>query len=66
VAFPQGIVKHAAQYRSEDMKVVCFFAPPTDLENHRIFEEAWIPLTEAHPAQTPVIPSDHAGPILQT
>jgi quercetin dioxygenase-like cupin family protein len=38
VLFPRGAVHMLHNTGSEEMKVVCFFAPPTGLENYRMFE----------------------------
>jgi len=38
VLFPQGAVHMLQNTSAEEMKVVCFFAPPTGLENYRMHE----------------------------
>ena len=38
VLFPQGAVHMLHNTGSEEMKVVCFFAPATSLENYRMHE----------------------------
>ena len=38
VLFPQGVVHMLHNTGSEEMKVVCFFAPPTGLENYQMHE----------------------------
>jgi quercetin dioxygenase-like cupin family protein len=38
VLFPQGSVHMLQNTGNEEMKVVCFFAPPTDLANYEFFE----------------------------
>jgi quercetin dioxygenase-like cupin family protein len=38
VLFPQGAVHMLHNTGTEEMKVVCFFAPSTGLENYRMFE----------------------------
>ena len=38
VLFPQGSVHMLQNTGDEEMKVVCFFAPPTDLSNYKFFE----------------------------
>jgi hypothetical protein len=38
VLFPQGAVPMLHNKGQEEMKVVCFFAPSTNLENYRTFE----------------------------
>ena len=38
VLFPQGAVHMLHNTGIEEMKVVCFFAPPTSLENYRMYE----------------------------
>ena len=43
VVFPQGAVHMLQNTGTEEMKVVCFFAPPTNLENYRMFEDVDFP-----------------------
>jgi quercetin dioxygenase-like cupin family protein len=38
VLFPRGAVHMLHNNGSEQMKVVCFFAPPTNLENYKMHE----------------------------
>lgn len=38
VLFPQGAVHMLHNTSAEEMKVVCFFAPPTGLENYQMHE----------------------------
>ena len=38
VLFPQGAVHMVHNQSREPMKVVCFFAPPTGLDNYRMHE----------------------------
>jgi len=38
VLFPRGAVHMLHNTGSEQMKVVCFFAPPTNLENYKMHE----------------------------
>ena len=38
VLFPQGAVHMLHNTGNEEMKVVCFFAPPTSLENYKMHE----------------------------
>ncbi len=38
VLFPQGQVHMLQNNGTQEMKVVCFFAPPTDLNNYKFFE----------------------------
>jgi mannose-6-phosphate isomerase-like protein (cupin superfamily) len=39
VLFPQGAVHMLHNTGGEEMKVACFFAPPTNLENYRMYED---------------------------
>jgi quercetin dioxygenase-like cupin family protein len=43
VLFPQGKVHMLRNTGSEEMKVVCFFAPATGLENYKFFDEIEFP-----------------------
>jgi len=43
VLFPRGAVHMLHNTGVEEMKVVCFFAPPTNLENYRMFEDIDFP-----------------------
>jgi quercetin dioxygenase-like cupin family protein len=38
ILFEQGSVHMIRNVGGEEMKVVCFFAPPTGLENYRLYE----------------------------
>jgi quercetin dioxygenase-like cupin family protein len=38
VLFPQGAVHMLHNSGSEEMKVVCFFAPATNLDNYKMYE----------------------------
>jgi quercetin dioxygenase-like cupin family protein len=43
VLFPQGVVHMLHNTGTEEMKVVCFFAPATGLENYRMHEDVDFP-----------------------
>jgi mannose-6-phosphate isomerase-like protein (cupin superfamily) len=43
VLFPQGKPHMLQNTGSEEMKVVCFFAPPTNLENYRMHPDVDFP-----------------------
>jgi quercetin dioxygenase-like cupin family protein len=43
VLFPQGVVHMLHNTGGEEMKVVCFFAPPTGLENYKMHEDVDFP-----------------------
>jgi quercetin dioxygenase-like cupin family protein len=43
VLFPQGKVHMLHNQSEEEMKVACFFAPPTNLENYKFFEDVDFP-----------------------
>ncbi len=43
VLFPRGAVHMLHNTGSEEMKVVCFFAPPTSLENYETHENVDFP-----------------------
>jgi len=43
VLFPQGHVHMLHNTGNVEMKVACFFAPPTNLENYRMHEEVDFP-----------------------
>jgi quercetin dioxygenase-like cupin family protein len=43
VVFPRGAVHMLHNTGTEEMKVVCFFAPPTGLDNYRMYEEVDFP-----------------------
>jgi mannose-6-phosphate isomerase-like protein (cupin superfamily) len=43
VLFPQGVVHMLHNTGTEEMKVVCFFAPPTNLDNYRMHGEVDFP-----------------------
>lgn len=43
VLFPQGKAHMLHNTGEEEMKVICFFAPPTGLENYQMHEEVDFP-----------------------
>ena len=43
VLFPQGAVHMLHNTGSEEMKVVCFFAPPSSLDTYKFFEDVDFP-----------------------
>jgi quercetin dioxygenase-like cupin family protein len=43
VLFPQGKVHMLRNTGAEEMKVVCFFAPATNLDNYRFFDDITFP-----------------------
>lgn len=43
VLFPQGAVHMLQNTGSEEMKVACFFAPATNLDNYKFFEDVDFP-----------------------
>jgi quercetin dioxygenase-like cupin family protein len=43
VLFPRGAVHMVHNTGGEEMKVMCFFAPATNLENYKMFEEVDFP-----------------------
>ena len=43
VLFPRGVVHMLHNSGSEEMKVVCFFAPATNLDNYKMFEDVDFP-----------------------
>jgi quercetin dioxygenase-like cupin family protein len=43
VLFPQGQVHMLQNSGTEEMKVVCFFAPPSSLETYKFFEDVEFP-----------------------
>ena len=43
VVFPRGAVHMLHNTGAEEMKVVCFFAPPTGLENYKMYEDVDFP-----------------------
>jgi quercetin dioxygenase-like cupin family protein len=43
VLFPRGVVHMLHNTGAEEMKVVCFFAPPTGLHNYEMHEEVDFP-----------------------
>lgn len=45
VLFPQGAVHMLHNTSDEEMKVMCFFAPPTGLDNYKMFEGVDFPTT---------------------
>jgi quercetin dioxygenase-like cupin family protein len=44
VLFPQGSVHMLQNTGAEEMKVACFFAPPSDLTTYKFFEDVEFPL----------------------
>lgn len=44
VLFPQGTVHMLQNSGVEEMKVICFFAPATNLDNYKFFESVEFPL----------------------
>jgi quercetin dioxygenase-like cupin family protein len=43
VLFPQGKIHMLRNTGSEEMKVVCFFAPATSLDNYKFFDDIEFP-----------------------
>jgi quercetin dioxygenase-like cupin family protein len=43
VLFPQGAVHMLQNTGKEEMKVICFFAPASDLSNYKFFETVQFP-----------------------
>ncbi len=43
VLFPKGAPHMLQNTGSEEMKVICFFAPPSDLSKYRFFEDVEFP-----------------------
>ncbi len=43
VLFPQGAVHMLHNTGDEEMKVVCFFAPGTNLDNYKLYEDVDFP-----------------------
>ena len=43
VLFPRGVVHMLHNTGGEEMKVVCFFAPATNLDNYRMYEDVDFP-----------------------
>jgi quercetin dioxygenase-like cupin family protein len=43
VLFPRGVVHMVHNTSDEEMKVVCFFAPATNLENYKMHEDVDFP-----------------------
>jgi mannose-6-phosphate isomerase-like protein (cupin superfamily) len=43
VLFPRGAVHMLHNTGAEEMKVVCFFAPATNLENYKMYEDVDFP-----------------------
>jgi quercetin dioxygenase-like cupin family protein len=43
VLFPQGKIHMLRNTGSEEMKVVCFFAPATSLDNYKFFDDVEFP-----------------------
>jgi uncharacterized cupin superfamily protein len=49
VLFPQGEVHMLHNTGTTEMKVICFFAPATNLDNYKFFEDIDFPDQEAEP-----------------
>ena len=47
VLFPRGAVHMLHNTGSDEMKVVCFFAPSTSLDNYKMYEDVDFPATES-------------------
>jgi quercetin dioxygenase-like cupin family protein len=43
VLFPRGAVHMLHNTSGDEMKVVCFFAPPTGLDNYKMYEDVDFP-----------------------
>lgn len=43
ILFPQGQVHMLQNNGTEEMKVICFFSPATDLDNYKMFEDVEFP-----------------------
>jgi quercetin dioxygenase-like cupin family protein len=43
VLFPRGVVHMLHNTGAQEMKVVCFFAPATNLENYKMYEDVDFP-----------------------
>ena len=43
ILFPQGQVHMLHNTGAEEMKVICFFAPGTDLDNYKFFDDVDFP-----------------------
>jgi uncharacterized cupin superfamily protein len=43
VLFPQGSVHMLQNTGSDEMKVICFFAPPSDLSTYKFFKDVEFP-----------------------
>jgi quercetin dioxygenase-like cupin family protein len=43
VVFPRGAVHMLHNTGTDEMKVVCFFAPATNLENYKMYDEVDFP-----------------------
>lgn len=43
VLFPQGSIHMLQNAGEENLKVVCFFAPPSDLSTYKFFEDVQFP-----------------------
>jgi quercetin dioxygenase-like cupin family protein len=43
VVFPQGAVHMLQNSGAEEMKVICFFAPPSDLGTYKFFDDVDFP-----------------------
>lgn len=43
ILFPQGSVHMVQNSGSEEMKAICFYAPPSDLSTYKFFEDVEFP-----------------------
>ncbi len=46
VLFPQGSVHILKNRGDEEMKVICFFAPPSDMSTYKFYEDVEFPETK--------------------
>ena len=44
ILFPQGSVHMVQNSGSEEMKAICFYAPPSDLSTYKFFEDVQFPV----------------------
>jgi quercetin dioxygenase-like cupin family protein len=44
ILFPQGSVHMLQNNGSEEMKAICFYAPPSDLSTYKFFEDVEFPV----------------------
>jgi quercetin dioxygenase-like cupin family protein len=45
ILFPQGSVHMLQNNGSEEMKAICFYAPPSDLSTYKFFEDVEFPIS---------------------